>query len=60
MSIKKTKEGFKITCDSCGFNEEMDTDGEMGAFKEIMRELGWHLGRRHRDICADCKAENKK
>jgi hypothetical protein len=59
MSIKRTDDGFKVTCDACGYNEEFDTYGNIHAFKEMLRETGWHLGRKHRDVCSDCRDEGK-
>jgi hypothetical protein len=52
--IKKTKNGFMVKCDSCGYEEVVDTHDDMFVFKEMLKESGWISKHRYKNICADC------
>jgi hypothetical protein len=58
--IEKVKEGFKISCNRCGFHETIDTHDDMEVFKEIIRETGWASHRRCKNFCEDCQEEMRK
>jgi recombinational DNA repair protein RecT len=56
MSIMKTRDGeFKVTCDGCGYSETIDTQGDMMAFKEVMKENCWASHHRYKNLCEDCQ-----
>lgn len=49
--------GFMVTCEKCGYNECVDTDGELAAFKEIIKENGWTSHHKFVNLCEDCQSE---
>jgi ribosomal protein L37E len=52
--IKKNKESFTIRCDKCGFEEDIDTHGDIEVFKIIIAENGWKSLHSYKNICEDC------
>jgi hypothetical protein len=58
--IKKKKEETTIKCDHCGFEESIDVNGDMVAFKEIMKEYDWHFGHKYKCLCSDCWDEGAR
>jgi hypothetical protein len=57
--IKKTKNGFLIKCDKCGYEEEIDTHDDMEVFKEIINGTGWKSRHSFKNICEDCWSVQK-
>lgn len=55
--IKKTKDGFTVQCDKCGYSETIDTNDDMFVFKEILKESGWKSKHHYQNICEDCHAQ---
>lgn len=58
--IERVSEGFKITCNRCGFSEVIDTHGDMEVFKEIIRETGWVSHHKYKNYCEDCQNDMRK
>lgn len=53
--IRKTRNSIVITCDvpGCESSEEIFIS-DMIAFKEEIREEGWHIRKHNRCVCMDC------
>jgi len=57
MIEKATYSSFYVICDICGYEEEIDADGDFYLLVELMKERGWvsiYKVDHWENICFDC------